>query len=520
MARVGSNLFRGLRAHSVCGAIALACAAVPAGARGANPFDCSGIAPASGAELRAELVADGLENPVDVAAPPGDTARLFVVEQRGRIRIIDLATDALRPQAFLDITARVNYGGEKGLLGLAFHPRYAENGLFFVNYTRTGGPTGLETAIARFQVSSDPEVADPTATVLLTYAQPFANHNGGQVAFGPLDGYLYISTGDGGSGGDPNNNGQNPLSYLGKLLRIDVDSGDPYAVPATNPFAGSAGVLGEIWALGLRNPWRFTFDPENGDIYIADVGQGLWEEVDYQPGTSAGGENYEWRTREGAHSYSAGTSYGPGTRTAPLIEYPHPDQDPSTTFEGVSVTGGVLYRGCSMTDLHGAYFYADYGRHWVRTFRVVDGKVTDHRDRTAELNLGIAPDLLDDITAFGTDGRGEVYICDFSRKLFRVVPANTAPVIRRVVRGDANDDGEHGISDALFTLRHLFRGDPPRVDCADALDSNDDGSLDVSDGVYIVLGLFAGGPPPPPPYPDCGEDPTADSLDCAASTCE
>src|SRR5262245_22542037 len=205
----------------------------------ADPFDCSGVLPSDGTQVRAKLVSSSLSSPVDVQAPPGDTRRIFVVEQPGYIRIIDIATDTLLSPAFLDIHTKVQFGGEMGLLGLAFHPNYSENGAFFVNYTRPGGATGLETAIVRhFVLPSDPNRADPEGDVLLTFDQPFQNHNGGQVRFGPLDGYLYTSTGDGGDGGDPRNNGQNPMSFLGKILRIDVDGGDPYGIPSTNPFAG------------------------------------------------------------------------------------------------------------------------------------------------------------------------------------------------------------------------------------------------------------------------------------------
>lgn len=487
-------------------------------------FNCVGVTPSNSDELRAELVLDNLTKPVDVQSPPGDIERLFIVEQRGLIRILDLATDNLLAANFLDITTPVDDGGEKGLLGLAFHPRYASNGFFYVNYTRSGGPTGLETVIARYTVSAaDRNLADAgSEMILLTFEQPFGNHNGGQVAFGPNDGYLYIASGDGGDGGDPGNRSQNPNSLLGKLLRLDVDLPAPH-VPPSNPFLGQVNQRSEIWALGLRNPWRISFDPENGDLYVADVGQGDWEEINYQPAASTGGENYEWRVREGNHTFSGGTAYGPGTRVAPVLEYPHS----GGSYNGCSITGGVVYRGCSMPALHGAYFFVDYCTDWIRTLRIEDGKVVDVMDRTAELNADVGGDPIDDISAFGVDGRGEVYLCDLrssqsgdtTAKLYRLLPR--VPVVPRKTfsRGNVNGDDRLDLSDAVFTLGHLFLGTPTVVPCRDALDANDDGGVDITDGVYTLNSLFTGGPLPPAPYPGCGEDVSVDELDCETSTC-
>ncbi len=490
-----------------------------------HAFDCTGILPAEGDELRAEVVVPNLTRPVDVQAAPGDTSRLFIVEQRGQILILDLSSDALKPGSFLDIVTKVVSGGETGLLGLAFHPDYAANGFFFVNYTRRrpGTSSAIDTVVSRFKVSADnPDAADPAETVLLTFEQPYSNHNGGQLQFGP-DRFLYISTGDGGDAGDPGNRAQNPAQYLGKLLRIDVGGGPPYGIPAGNPFAGSDGILDEIWALGLRNPWRFCFDPETGDVYIADVGQGAWEEIDFQPASSTGGENYEWKVREGNHSYSAGTAYGPGTRVAPILEYPHS----GGAYNGCSITGGVVYRGCRMPALHGAYLFADYCSDFIRTFRYENGQVVDLKNRTTELNANLGNDRIDDISCFGTDGHGDVYICDLrntqkgdtTAKLYRIVPKNPPVAPKTFVRGNTNGDGALDLSDAVFTLGHLFLGNPAQVACEDALDANDDGNLDVSDAVYSLLNLFTDGTPPPAPYPDCGEDPTADGVGCATSTC-
>jgi glucose/arabinose dehydrogenase len=364
---------------------------------------CDGVPARSGSELRLLFVTGAIRDPVDATAPPNDTGRLFVVEQAGRIWIVDLADDSVTSTPFLDIRSRIAAGGERGLLGLAFHPGYAENGHFFVSYTRSGDG---DSVVARYTVSpSDPARADAASErVLLVIDQPFANHNGGQIAFGPLDGYLYLATGDGGSGGDPGNRAQDPNQLLGKILRIDVDGGDPYSIPPSNPFAGDDGVRDEIWALGLRNPWRFAFDRETGDMIVADVGQGAWEEINFQSAAWAGGANYEWRVREGNHPYSATTAFGPGTRVPPVLEYPHA----GSGFTGCSVTGGRLYRGCSMPDLHGTYFFADYCAGWIRSLAFDGGVVRDLRDRTAELNANLAGGAAVSITSFGEDGRGEL----------------------------------------------------------------------------------------------------------------
>ncbi len=290
--------------------------------------DCEGVPPESGDNLRLEVVAS-VSRPVDVQSIPGDESRLFIVDQNGRIRVVDLADDDLQSTPYLNISDRVRCCGERGLLGLAFHPQFATNGQLFVYYSRSHPcDDGGQSVISRFTAAdpSDATVDADTEEILLTFCQPFSNHNGGQLRFSPLDGYLYISTGDGGSGGDPENSGQTGNTMLGKMLRIDVDSttGElEYGIPESNPFTDNDSVNDEVWALGLRNPWRFDIDPENGDIYIADVGQGKWEEIDWQPGTSTGGENYEWRVREGDHSFSSGTAWGAGARVGPVFEYNH-----------------------------------------------------------------------------------------------------------------------------------------------------------------------------------------------------
>ena len=259
----------------------------------------------SGQTIQLQLVVSGLNLPVTVTNAGDGSGRLFIVQQTGQIRILNGGT--LLPTPFLNISGLVSCCGEQGLLGLAFHPDYANNGFFYVNYTNVAG----NTVVARYEVSpTDPNVADPnSAQTVLTQNQPFSNHNGGQLAFGP-DGYLYIALGDGGSGGDPQENGQNLQTWLGKILRVDINGddfpGDPnrnYAVPPGNPFVGDPNALDEIWAYGVRNPWRCTFDRLTGDFFIADVGQNAWEEINFQPAASAGGENYGWDVLEGMHCF-------------------------------------------------------------------------------------------------------------------------------------------------------------------------------------------------------------------------
>lgn len=329
----------------------------------------------------------GLQRPLDLQAD--GSGRLFVVEKFGRILIIE--NDQLIETPFLDISDRVGSdANEQGLLGLAFHPQYAENGRFFVNYTDLNG----DTVIARFQVSSDPNVADPASEVkLLGIDQPFANHNGGVLAFGP-DGYLYAGLGDGGSQGDPNGNAQNTGVLLGKILRIDVNSGDTYAVPADNPFGN------EVWAYGLRNPWRLSFDRSTGDLYIADVGQSQWEEIDFLPAGSPGGTNFGWNHREGTHDYAGD---GPEGMIDPVAEYSHSEG-------GCSVTGGYVYRG-SMPEWNGIYLYGDY------CTGIVWGLINTDSGWQSQMLF----DLDVNITSFGQDSSGELYLVSDNGSVFRLV---------------------------------------------------------------------------------------------------
>jgi glucose/arabinose dehydrogenase len=349
-------------------------------------------------------VVGGLRSPLDLQTPPGDRARVFVVEQAGRIRIV--RAGALVDAPFFDISGRISSGGERGLLGLAFHPRYSETGRFYVNYTDPAG----DTRISEFRVSGNADVADQgSERELLFVRQPFANHNGGGLAFGN-DGFLYIGLGDGGSGGDPMGNGQNLGTPLGKMLRIDVDRGSPFGVPTDNPFVARSGAFPAIWAYGLRNPFRFSFDRATGDLYIGDVGQNALEEVDVGLSSRRGGENYGWNVMEGDRCFRPSSGCNTAGLTAPVLVYGRDS--------GCSITGGVVYRGCRMPGYHGTYFYGDYCSGIIRSFRLQGGAVTDQRDWTGALGRGI-----DSVSAFGTDGDGELYIVDYQGELYRVVPA-------------------------------------------------------------------------------------------------
>ncbi len=345
----------------------------------------------------------GLSSPVHVTHAGDRSGRLFVVEQRGRIRIV--RNGALLSVPFLDISGRVSCCGERGLLSVAFPPRFGYAGVgVYVDYTDVNG----DTTISRFFVSSgSPDVADTgSEEILLKIAQPFPNHNGGQLAFGP-DGYLYIGMGDGGSGGDPFNNAQNPASLLGKILRMDVTSGAlTYIVPPSNPFVGNAAYKPEIWALGLRNPWRFSFDRKTGDLYIGDVGQDAREEIDVQPASSAGGENYGWRIMEGTACYNP-ASCSPAGLVLPVTDYTHAGGD-------CSVTGGFVYRGLSYAVLQGIYFYGDYC-----TGRILGLRKTAAGWETHEfLHAGFT------LSTFGEDEAGEVYLVDYGGGvLYQVVDA-------------------------------------------------------------------------------------------------
>lgn len=355
--------------------------------------------PQAAEEIQLEVIASGLKNPLYLTAPPSDP-RLFIVEQPGRIQIVQ--NGQLLQTPFLDIVDRVRSGGERGLLSVAFHPKYASNGFFYVNYTNRNGDTHIE----RYSVSADdPDRADPASgKLLLKIEQPYSNHNGGLVMFGP-DGMLYIGMGDGGSGGDPQGHGQNRGTLLGALLRIDVDGADPYAIPPDNPFVGQPGMRGEIWAWGLRNPWRFAFDWETNLLYIADVGQNRWEEV-HIASTKDAGLNYGWNIMEGVHCYRTLSCKRDGL-VLPVLEYGH--------SEGCSITGGYVYRGSRIPSLVGHYFYADYCDGWIRSFKYENGKVSEPR----EWNLG----RIGSILSFGEDAAGELYVLSDNGRVYMLTPS-------------------------------------------------------------------------------------------------
>ncbi|MBU1822022.1 MAG: PQQ-dependent sugar dehydrogenase [Bacteroidetes bacterium] len=348
----------------------------------------------------------GLEfnNPVELVNAGDGSNRLFVVERRGTIKFFNATQSSPSPTDFLNISSKVRSGGEMGLLGLAFHPNFESNGFFFVNYTKDNPH---ETVIARYKVNTPASgVADPgSETILFTFAQPYSNHNGGSIHFGP-DGYLYIATGDGGSGGDPQNNAQNKGSLLGKILRVDVNATDKgnYGIPADNPFVSESGARPEIYAYGLRNPWRISFDPETKQLWTGDVGQNAWEEIDI---ITKGG-NYGWRLKEGDHCYNPSSNCEQTGLIDPVWEYSHSNGDRS-------VTGGYVYRGKKLPGLVGKYIYGDYvsGRVWA----------LEAGNNTTPKNSRLAG-TVSSLSTLGVDEQNELYFCSLGNgKIFTLSTA-------------------------------------------------------------------------------------------------
>ena len=346
-------------------------------------------------------VASGLVFPLHLTAPPGDS-RLFIVEKGGTIRIVQ--GGALLPAPFLDLSAQVSGGGEQGLLGLAFDPRYGTTGRFVVHYTDLAG----DTRVSAFRVSQDPNLADAASEApILGVDQPFPNHNGGQVLFGP-DGFLYVTLGDGGSAGDPGNRAQSLADLLGSILRIQPLEAGGYAVPPDNPFVGVTDVRPEIWSYGLRNPWRVDLDPLTGDLYVADVGQGRWEEVSVAAAADGAGRgaNFGWRIMEGPECFGSSGCDQAGL-TPPLVWYGHD--------AGCSITGGFVYRGSAIPALQGHYFYGDFCSGFVRSFRLENGAAVDQYEWPA-----LAPGA--DLPGFGRDAAGELYVLGTDGVVYRIVP--------------------------------------------------------------------------------------------------
>lgn len=350
------------------------------------------------------LVASGFERPLLVTHAGDGSKRAFIVEQTGRVWV--LKDGEISSSPFLDLSDRVTQAvtrgySEEGLLGLAFHPDFAENGLLYVSYNDRNNTS----IVSRVQLAeNNPDVADrSTEQVLMTLRQPYRNHNGGHIAFGP-DGYLYISFGDGGSAGDPLDTGQNPADWYGSILRIDVDSGDPYGIPEDNPYFTDSSFAQEVWSYGLRNVWKFSFDRATGDLYLADVGQNMWEEVNFQPADSPGGENYGWSDYEASAPYAVGTP--PPGMVYPFAEYRH-------SAGNCSVTGGYVYRGKQLPQLQGVYFFGDFctGQIWA-SWRDANGEW-----QTAEaMNAGFQ------ISSFGEDEDGELYVVNYGGEVYRIDP--------------------------------------------------------------------------------------------------
>ena len=379
-----------IRLLVACGTlIAMAgCSGGGGASSGANPV----TVPAGWPQISLGTVATGFAQPVHVTHAGDGSGRIFVVEQAGRIRILD--NGVVLPTPFLDIASRVASVGEQGLLSVSFPPGYPAKRYFYVYYTPVPGDN---TVVARYRVTADNNIADNTSeTIVLRVPQPFGNHNGGQLAFGP-DGYLYIGKGDGGGGGDPLNSGQRTDTLLGKILRIDVESGAAtYGIPPDNPFIGTAGILPEIWALGLRNPWRFSFDRGTGDLYIGDVGQGNFEEIDFQP-AGTGGQNYGWNIMEGDSCYPPGTVGCNRTGLAlPVFVYAHGPE--------CSVTGGHVYRGSTIPPLQGVYLFGDY----------CSGRIWGIRKNGAAWENALLADTTLLISTFGEDEAGNVYLANHS----------------------------------------------------------------------------------------------------------
>ncbi|MBK8100957.1 MAG: PQQ-dependent sugar dehydrogenase [Planctomycetes bacterium] len=371
--------------------------------------------------LTTQRVATGLSRPIGAASPIGDYDRLFLLEQTGRIKI--LRNGAVLPTPFLDIATLVNTSSgssERGMLGFAFHPNYRNNGHVFVHYTRISDGASMVVRYTASTANPDTVNTGSATTILGPVTQPFTNHNGGCLQFGP-DGYLYVGLGDGGSGGDPGCRAQNNTQLLGKILRLNVDN-LPNIIPPSNPFVGQPGLRGEIFHYGLRNPWRFSFDRVTGDLYIGDVGQNAVEEIDFHAAGQPGGVNYGWKIMEGPNCYSTTACTAPPPCNSPLLTRP------IYSYAGTprTVIGGYVYRGCAIPSLRGTYFLADYLTNTITSFAFNGTTVSAITNRTAELS--VTGQTMTAITSFGEDACGEIYICTLGGGVHKIVPRNGAPM--------------------------------------------------------------------------------------------
>ena len=382
--------------------------------------------------LSSVLIADGYKKPVFITSYPNNAKLLYIVEQAGLIKIINDGKKLSRP--FFDINKRVvnpnRPGDERGLLGFAFHPNHTNNGKFYINYMDNDG----NTIISEFSTNSKLRADHKSERIILKLKQPYGNHNGGDIQFGP-DGYLYISIGDGGKAGDPLNAGQDLSSLFGKIIRIDIEQ-KPYGIPKSNPFFGQKGKREEIWAWGLRNVWRFSFDKQTGDKYLADVGQNKWEEVNFEPASSKGGLNYGWRIMEANHCYDPKENCPTEGLIKPIIEYPNDANHPAFAFriieelsfsetdvEGCSVTGGYVYRGQKIKSMQGQYIFGDYCSGNIWTLKVVNGKAINFKNRTEEINIG-GGEFTTYISSFGQDSDGEIYIIDYNGGIYKLIESD------------------------------------------------------------------------------------------------
>jgi hypothetical protein len=416
------------------------------------------------AMIDATLIASGLLRPTSMAAAPNDRARLFVSEQAGRVRLVK--NGSLMTTPFLDIRSLVlSNGFEEGLLSLAFHPNYASNGYFYLCFTNTGGHLEVD----RYTVSANPDQADPASRfVIISISHPGSvYHYGGQLQFGP-EGYLYLSTGDGNDPGDQLNNAQNTGVLLGKMLRLDVDSGSPYAIPPTNPFVGPGNPLDQIWSIGFRNPWRFSFDRLSGDLWLGDVGQYLWEEVNREPPDS-GGRNYAWNCYEGTHPFLTNPSQPHcvgRTFTWPVYEYGH-------GAGRCSVTGGYVYRGSPNSTFFGQYVFSDYCQASGFSTLIFDGNNWMSTDHTLVPPAG---HTIDNPSAFGQDAIGDLYLVDFSYNAGELYRLNLRPATCVAGNDDVNGDGQVDVVDIQLVAADFVRPDfvpDYDVDCSGAVDLAD-----------------------------------------------